>query len=81
MKATKNRVLIRQETKEKTSAGGLILSTQMGKDHDRGVVVHVGAGVEGIAIGDTVILSHIGPAVSEDMISVAYEHIIAVCDE
>jgi len=76
--ATKNRVIIRQVTEEKRSAGGLILDVKSSTDHTRGTVVHCGLGVEGISAGDIVYLSHLGTPVGDDLVSIPFEYIIAV---
>lgn len=81
IRATKNRVIISQEAREKRSAGGLILDVQVSKEHDRGTVVHIGDGVEGISIGDTVILSHLGVPCGENLVSVLADHVVAVLHE
>lgn len=76
--ATKNRVIIRQASEERKSAGGLILELKDGADLSKGIVVSVGSNVEGILVGDTVYLSHLGTSVGDDLVSIPAEYVIAV---
>jgi co-chaperonin GroES (HSP10) len=78
--ATRNRIIISQESREKTTASGLIIDIHSGVELDRGVVQSVGTGVEGIAVGDTVIISHLGTNVGENLMSVAADHVVAVVE-
>lgn len=78
LRATKNRIIVRQATEEQRSAGGLILNIQDATDHTRGVVTSVGRDVEHIQEGDTVILSHLGTKITDDLYSIPAEFVIAV---
>jgi len=76
--ATKNRVIIRQAAEEKRSAGGLIIDVKSSTDLTKGIVVNIGANVEGISVNDVVYLSHLGTPVGENLVSIPAEYIIAV---
>lgn len=78
IQATKNRVIISQVSQEKRSAGGLILDVKQSTDQSRGIVVHIGPGVEGLTVGDSVFLSHVGVSVGENLVSLPSECVVAI---
>lgn len=76
MKAIGKRIILRIVTEETRSAGGLILDTKS-TVQDRGVVTSVGRDVEGIQVGDTVILSHQPTALGDDLFAIHTDYVVA----
>jgi len=63
----RDRVLIKKEEMEKKTAGGIILQTESQERPVQGLVKGVGAGVEGISVGDTVIFGKYASGASVDV--------------
>jgi chaperonin GroES len=61
------RVLIKREAVETKTAGGIILQTESQERPVQGLVKGVGAGVEGINVGDTVIFGKYASSASVEV--------------
>jgi chaperonin GroES len=61
------RVLIKREAIETKTAGGIILQTESQERPVQGLVKGVGAGVEGINVGDTVIFAKYASSASVEV--------------
>jgi chaperonin GroES len=61
------RVLIKREAVETKTAGGIILQTESQERPVQGLVKGVGAGVEGISVGDTVIFGKYASSATVDV--------------